>query len=70
MPKVHANFQACLFYWKILTFTHHFLLILDHTMSSTMIQQPHIPSYGMMQAYDFVIRATEVRGMVSFFSCL
>jgi hypothetical protein len=59
MPKVHANFQACLFCWKILTFAHHFLLILDHTMAA-MIQQPRIPSYGMMQASDFVICAKEL----------
>jgi hypothetical protein len=37
---------------------------------SAMIQQPRIPSYGMMQASDVVIRAKEVRAMVSFFSCL
>jgi len=35
---------------------------------SAMIQQPRIPSYGMMQASDVVIRAKEVRALVSFFS--
>ena len=34
---------------------------------SAMIQQPRIPSYGMMQASDVVIRAKEVHSHGFFF---
>lgn len=67
MPKVVTRqllyLSVC---WEILASAHHFLLIMDHTCMSAMIQQPRIPSYGMMQASDVVIRAKEVRAMALF----
>ena len=36
------------------------------TFMSALIQQPRIPSYGMMQASDVVIRAKEVGAVISF----
>jgi len=36
----------------------------DYACISAMIQQPRIPSYGMMQASDVVIRAKEVWAVI------
>ena len=39
---------------------------METTCMTALTQQPGIPSYGMMQASDLVIRAKEVGAMISF----
>lgn len=63
----HLNFPICWVSWENLSISgrlHAILLISYYAFMPAMIQQPRIPSYGMMQASDVVIRAKEVWAMI------